>query len=1055
MWFQSAVRKQRGEAAESPAPRAFGDISSETEAEIQELKRRIAEYQSAAVREGRAEVSLRESEERFRQIFEESPLGMAMSDPYFHFIKANLALCRMLGYTEKELGALTFKEITHPDHVAADAEAIKELLHGEIPSYRTEKRYIRKDKEVVWGALTVSAIRDNKGRFLYFLAMVEDITARKQAHGALAESEMKFKDLADALPSGILEINLEGGLTYANRTACGWFGYDQGDFRPGTPVMSFLAEEERERARASFEKVMTAGEAATAEYLALRKDGTTFPVLITARAMMKDGRPAGLLATVMNISERKRGEAALRRSEQYFRSMIEKAFDMITVMDPDGTIRYVSPSIERILGYKPEDLVGKSGFDLVHPEDLERLPAREDFGKVLGTPGATVPTVELRNRHKDGSWRHLEVDTGTVVDAEGGLAVITNARDITERKQADLLQNAVYQIAQAADESDSPDDLYRSVHEIVRTVMPADNFYIALYDAANDLISFPYFVDQEDVPPAGPEKPGKGLTEYVIRTGKPLLCDDATDQELRRGGEVELVGAPSAIWLGVPLNVEKKTIGAMVVQHYSDPKAYGRRELRMFEYVSSQVAKSIERKQAEKAVKREWEKLQQYLSIAEVMLLVLDNEGRIVMINRKGCRILEYQEQELVGRNWFGVCVKPEGREEVRHVFDEIMAGRVEQQEYHENAILTRSGQERFIAWHNTLVKDEAGRITGTLSSGEDITERRQAERALAESEELYRRLIAAIPDMIIRTDLKGNILFANEVAVRSGGFSSAASLRGQNIFSFVAPEDAERAISSAKNMFEKRIGPQEINLILNGNGRNLFEINGGVLRDVNHIPYGMVFLCRDVAQRKKAETDLQESVQKLRSTLKEAIDSLASAIEMRDPYTAGHQDRVTKLASAVAAEMGLAPDRIEAIQVAGIIHDIGKLYVPAEILSKPTKLSELEYAMIKMHAQVGFTILSKIDFPWPIAQIVHQHHEAINGSGYPQGLMGKDILLEAKILCVADVVEAMSSHRPYRPALGTPSALEEIAQKRGILYDREVVDACLRLFSEKKFKFD
>jgi PAS domain S-box-containing protein/putative nucleotidyltransferase with HDIG domain len=1055
MWFTSAVRKQRGEAPESPAPRAFGAISSETETEIQELKRRIAEYQSAAAREGRVEETLRESEERFRQIFEESPLGMAMSDPYFHFIKANRAMCRMLGYSEKELGALTFKEITHPDHVTADADAIKKLLHGEIPSYRTEKRYVRKDGEVVWGALTVSAIRDKKGQFLYFLAMVEDITARKQAHGALAESEMRFRDLADPLPSGVFEIDMEGGLTFANKTACDWFGYAPGELRPGTPVTEFLAEEERERVRASFEKALTGGEASTTEYLARRKDGTTFPVLITARATMKNGRPAGLLGTVVNISERKRGEAALRQSEEYYRSMIEKASDIISVMDLDGTTRYVSPSIERILGYKPEELLGKSGFDLVHPEDLKRLSAREDFAKVLGTPGASAPTVELRDRHKDGSWRYLEVDARSIVDAEGRLAIITNARDVTERKQADLLQNAVYQIARAADESASLDDLYKSVHEIVRTVMPADNFYIALYDAGDDLISFPYFVDEEDVPPAGPEKPGKGLTEYVIRTGKPLLCDDAADRELQRNGEVEVIGAPSAIWLGVPLNVEKKTIGVMVVQHYSDPRAYGPRELRMLEYVSSQVAKSIERKQTEKAVKREWEKLQQYLSIAEVILLVLDTAGGIVMINRKGCRILEYGEEDLVGRNWFEICLRPEERETVKGVFEEIMAGRVEQQEYHENAIVTRSGQERFVAWHNTIVKDDSGRILGTLSSGEDITEHRKAERALAESEELYRRLIAAIPDMIIRTDLKGNILFANEVAVRSGGFSGASSLTGKNIFSFVAPEDAERAISSAKTMFEKRLGPQEINLILNGNGRNLYEINGGVLRDVNHVPYGMVFLCRDIAERKKAETDLQESVKKLRSTLKEAIDSLASAIEMRDPYTAGHQERVTKLASAIAGEMGLEADRIEAIQVAGIIHDIGKLYVPAEILSKPTKLSELEYAMIKMHAQVGFTILSKIDFPWPIAQIVHQHHEYINGSGYPRGLAGKDILLEAKILCVADVVEAMSSHRPYRPALGTQAALDEIAQKRGILFDREVVDACLKLFSEKRFKFE
>jgi putative nucleotidyltransferase with HDIG domain len=215
----------------------------------------------------------------------------------------------------------------------------------------------------------------------------------------------------------------------------------------------------------------------------------------------------------------------------------------------------------------------------------------------------------------------------------------------------------------------------------------------------------------------------------------------------------------------------------------------------------------------------------------------------------------------------------------------------------------------------------------------------------------------------------------------------------------------------------------------------------------------GVASLAQDVTERREAEENMRQGLVQLRLTLKAAIDSLASAIELRDPYTAGHQDRVTRIAVAIAGEMGLNSERIEAIQIAGAIHDIGKLYVPAEILSKPTKLSDLEYAMIRMHSQVGYTILGKIDFPWPIADIVHQHHEAINGSGYPLGLKGRDILLEAKILSVADVVEAMSSHRPYRAALGLPAALDEITQKRGIIYDREVVDACLRLFRERGFK--
>jgi PAS domain S-box-containing protein/putative nucleotidyltransferase with HDIG domain len=383
------------------------------------------------------------------------------------------------------------------------------------------------------------------------------------------------------------------------------------------------------------------------------------------------------------------------------------------------------------------------------------------------------------------------------------------------------------------------------------------------------------------------------------------------------------------------------------------------------------------------------------------------------------------------------------------------MAGRGEQQEYHENFVLTKSGEERNIAWHNAIVTDNAGWAQGSLSSGEDITDHKKAKSALAESEELHRRLVAAIPDMIIRTDLAGNIVFANEIAVRLSGCAKVEDIVGRSVFSFVAPEDLEKAIRASKMMLEKKIGPQEIGLILKGQPNIKFELDGAVLRNQAGAPYAIVYLCRDITERKLAEENMRAGLVKLRSTLKAAIDSLASAIEMRDPYTAGHQERVTRLARTIAEEMGVDKERVEAIEIAGIIHDIGKLYVPAEILSKPTKLSDLEYSMIKMHAQVGFTILSKIDFPWPIAQIVHQHHEAINGSGYPQGLSGKDILLEAKILCVADVVEAMSSHRPYRPALGIQAALDEISQKRGILYDREVVDACLKLFRDKNFKFE
>ncbi len=199
---------------------------------------------------------------------------------------------------------------------------------------------------------------------------------------------------------------------------------------------------------------------------------------------------------------------------------------------------------------------------------------------------------------------------------------------------------------------------------------------------------------------------------------------------------------------------------------------------------------------------------------------------------------------------------------------------------------------------------------------------------------------------------------------------------------------------------------------------------------------------------------ELQSSMEKLRKALDGIIHAVALTVETRDPYTAGHQRRVGDLGRAIGTEMNLSERQIEGIRMAGIIHDLGKIYVPAEILSKPTRLTELEFGIIKTHPKVGYDILKPIEFTCPIAQMVLQHHERMDGSGYSQGLSGEEIILEAMILAVADVVEAMASHRPYRPALGIDKALEEITQNRGIYYDPEAVDACLKLFTEKKWSF-
>jgi putative two-component system response regulator len=193
----------------------------------------------------------------------------------------------------------------------------------------------------------------------------------------------------------------------------------------------------------------------------------------------------------------------------------------------------------------------------------------------------------------------------------------------------------------------------------------------------------------------------------------------------------------------------------------------------------------------------------------------------------------------------------------------------------------------------------------------------------------------------------------------------------------------------------------------------------------------------------------LERSRGQYRRMLEQTIQAIALTIEKRDPYTAGHQVRVSQLATAIAQRMNLDGDRMDGLRLGGMIHDIGKIHLPAEILSRPGRLSDVEFALVKAHSKVGSEIVADVEFPWPVAQMILQHHERLDGSGYPNGERGDAILIESRILAVADVVEAMASHRPYRPALGIEKALDEIRQGRGRLYDADVVDVCLRLFSD------
>jgi PAS domain S-box-containing protein/putative nucleotidyltransferase with HDIG domain len=301
----------------------------------------------------------------------------------------------------------------------------------------------------------------------------------------------------------------------------------------------------------------------------------------------------------------------------------------------------------------------------------------------------------------------------------------------------------------------------------------------------------------------------------------------------------------------------------------------------------------------------------------------------------------------------------------------------------------------------------------------------------------------------ILNTIRAGNIAVVNDIESHPNSLPcrTEALQRGCKSFIIIPIKVSDEAICSIS--------------ICAGQKDFFNEEEQDVLRDLGaHLSYAIEFINREEQRQntqkalKESEDRLQDSYRHLNKVMIEIVKSFATTIETRDPYTAGHQDRVSKLAHAIAQEMGLPAAQIDAIILAATIHDIGKLFVPAEILNKPGKISDNEYQLIKSHPQIGYDIIKEIEFTWPIADIILQHHERLDGSGYPNKMAGDFILLEAKIIGVADVVEAMASHRPYRPALGIDKALEEISRNQGVLYDPVVVDVCISLLNQVEFKF-
>jgi PAS domain S-box-containing protein len=466
------------------------------------------------------------------------------------------------------------------------------------------------------------------------------------------------------------------------------------------------------------------------------------------------------------------------------------------------------------------------------------------------------------------------------------------------------------------------------------------------------------------------------------------------------------------------------------------------------------IARDVtERKRAGEALRKSEENYRQLFDNSPTGIYKINfRTGKFLKANAVICEYLGCSQEEITSLSPYDVITKESQKLLLERLNKMAIGDKLPEDPEYE--IVDKNGKRRWLKLNSKNYYDSEG-LAGADVVAHDITDRKRMEEELRESEELFRSYLENAPDGTYMNDLEGNFLYGNRKCEEIIGYRRE-ELIGKNFLelNLLSENSLNKAVRLLQaNMEGKSTGPDEIELISKGGLIIPVEINTNVVQRMGQRI--ILSTVRDITERKKAEESLKETLESLRKAFGVTIQVLVSAVETRDPYTAGHQIRSADLARTIATEMGLSLEKIEGIRIAGTIHDIGKLSIPAEILSKPTKLSDIEFSLIKEHARQGYEILKNVESPWPLAEIVYQHHERMDGSGYPRNLKGEEILIEARILTVADVVEAMASHRPYRPGLGLDAALEKIEKNRGTLYDEAVVDTCLRLFREKGFQLE
>ena len=717
-------------------------------------------------------------------------------------------------------------------------------------------------------------------------------------------------------------------------------------------------------------------------------------MLLNARRIIRKGvGSTQILLAIEDITERRRLKGLLEESEQRYRRLFETANDGILLLEKSkGIITHANSSTTKILGYSKEEFIGSELVDVGFPPytwDVQEILITLEKEGIIHYKGARI-------RSKTGPM--IDTDIYLVDKAE---LIQCNIRDITEHKQAeDALRASVQKYSVVLENTNEA--IFIAQDGLLKYVNPAT---VRLLDYVKEVLlpkPFLEFIHPED------------RSMVLERHMKRVSGEDIAERYPFR---IE-TGAGTIKWVEI---------------HASRIEWEGRPATINF------LSDITERKRTEKVLQESEARNRVILSTIPDLMFIYNREGIYLDYHASDKSLLAVPPEQFLGksvRDIFPVTLA----EQFLQCFDRAIE--TKQTQVMEYALDVPKGPSHFEA-RITPMDDQR-----LLVIVRDITERREAELRLKESEERYRSIFENVQEGIYRTTPEGKIIMANQAMAKMYGYDSPqgimAAITDVTRQLYVHPEEREKM----KGIIETHgsVRNYEVHQYRRNGSTFWLSLPMQAVRDET----GRI-LCYDGIS--EDITDRKESFEKLRKALGATVHAIAVVVETRDPYTAGHQRRVADLARAIATEMGLTTDQIDGVRMAGVIHDLGKISVPAEILSKPTKLTNLEFRLIKTHAQSGYDILKNIEFPWPIARMVLEHHERMDGSGYPNGLTGDKLLIESRILAVADVVEAIASFRPYRPAVGLDEALDEITKNKGNLYDPEVVDVCLRLFHEKGYK--